>query len=260
MTLSAHDERIVAQFTRWAKLFADLPIHAEAGALARTLAACVLTPDLNVLDVACGPGILACALAGHVRSVTGIDITPAMIDQARLRQAEAELVSLAWHVGDATALPFADGSFDRVTTRYSFHHMPDPGAALAEMKRVCRAGGRIVVIDATPTPETQRAYDAMERLRDPSHTSALTLDQLRRIGQEAGLGEVLIDGYRLEARLDTLADEEDMPRLTALFDADIASGADGIGVQAWRGPDGIRFHFPVSIVAWETGSPNPPAI
>ncbi|NIJ34778.1 class I SAM-dependent methyltransferase [Sphingomonas oligoaromativorans] len=251
MTLSAHDERIVAQFTRWAKPFAELPIHAEAGALARTLAACALKPDLDVLDVACGPGILACALAGHVRSVTGIDITPAMIDQARLRQAEARLAHLAWHVGDATALPFGDGAFDRVTTRYSFHHMPDPAATLAEMKRVCRADGRIVVIDATPSAETQQAYDIMERLRDPSHTSALTLDQLRQIGREAGLREMVIDGYRLEARLDTLADVEDMPRLAAMFDADIASGADRIGVGAWHAPDGIRFHFPVSIVAWE---------
>jgi SAM-dependent methyltransferase len=251
MTMSAHDQRIVSQFTRWAKPFAELPIHAEASALARTIAACAPAPDLDMLDVACGPGILACALADHARHVTGIDITPAMIDQARMRQAGAGLDNVAWHVGDAVALPFEDGRFDRVTTRYSFHHMPDPAAALAEMKRVCRAGGRIVVIDATPSPDTQRAYDAMELLRDPSHASALTLDQLRRIGRGAGLREMLIDGYRLEARLDTLADSEDMPALIAMFDADIASGADRIGVGARHASDGIRFHFPVSIVAWE---------
>jgi SAM-dependent methyltransferase len=158
---------------------------------------------------------------------------------------------LEWHVGDATSLPFADGSFDRVTTRYSFHHMPDPAAALAEMKRVCRPCGRIVVIDATPAAEKQMAYDRMERLRDPSHTSALTLDQLRRIGHEAALREILIDGYRLQAALDTLADAEDMPALLAMFDADIAGGSDTLGVGAWYAADGIRFHFPVSIVAWE---------
>lgn len=251
MKRSAHHERIVAQFTRWAEPFAALPIHAEADAMARTIAACAISPDVDMLDVACGPGILACAFAGHARHVTGIDLTPAMIEQAQARQQQAGLDNLAWHVGDATALPFADDAFPRVTTRYSFHHMPDPAAALAEMKRVCRPGGRIVVIDATPTPETQKAYDAMETLRDPSHTSALTLDQFRQIGSEAGLREVLIDGYRLEARLDTLADAEDMAALTDLFDADMASGVDSIGVGAWRAPDGIRFHFPVSIIAWE---------
>lgn len=251
MTMTAHDERIIAQFTRWAKPFADLPLHAEADAMASTLAACALSPDLDVLDVACGPGILACALAERVRHATGIDITPAMIEQARIRQARAGLGNLAWHVRDATALPFDDDRFDRVTTRYSLHHMPDPAATLAEMRRVCRSDGRIVVIDATPTPETQQAYDAMERLRDPSHTSALTLDQLRQLGREIGLQERLIGGYRLEARLDTLADSADMPALIAMFDADIANGMDRIGVGARHAPDGIRFHFPVSIIAWE---------
>lgn len=251
MTTATHNQRIVDQFTRWAKPFSELPLHAEADAMARTLQACALTREANTLDVACGPGILACAQAPHARAVTGIDLTPAMIEQARARQAAAGLENMAWHVGDATALPFESGSFDRVTTRYSFHHMPDPAAALAEMVRVCRPEGRIVVIDATPSPDTQAAYDAMERLRDPSHTSALTLEQLRAMGRQAGLREVVVDGYKLDAELSTLADASDMPALAAMFDADIASRQDRIGVSARRTATGIQFHFPVSIVAWE---------
>jgi ubiquinone/menaquinone biosynthesis C-methylase UbiE len=251
MDRGAHDQRIVEQFTRWARPFAELPIHAEADALAQTIEACAPFPEAELLDVACGPGILACALAGRVRRVTGIDLTPAMIEQARLRQAALGLSNTLWRVGDATALPFADGAFDRVTARYSFHHLLDPRVALAEMKRVCRRGGRVVVIDATPSPETQRNYDAMERLRDPSHTSALTLEQLRQIGREAGLREAGIGGYRLEARLETQAAAADLPALNALFDADIAGGIDRIGVGAWRAADGVRFWFPISIVAWE---------
>jgi ubiquinone/menaquinone biosynthesis C-methylase UbiE len=251
MTHNSHNQRIVDQFTRWAKPFAELPIHADADAMARTLEACAVVSGTEVLDVACGPGILTCALAECAKHATGIDITPAMIEQAEARRAASGLNNVEWHVGDATALPFENHSFDRVTTRYSFHHMPDPGAVLAEMKRVCRPNGRVIVIDATPSPEAQKGYDTMERLRDPSHTSALTLDQLRQIGRDTGLSEVAIDGYRLEAQLDTLADMADMPALTAMFDADIVSGQDRIGVCAWRSPTGIRFHFPVSIVAWE---------
>ena len=254
MSASPHNQRVVDQFTRWAKPFAEEPIHAEADAMARTLAACAFGAGSEVLDVACGPGILACAAAVHARRVTGADLTPAMIEQARARQAAAGLENLDWRVADATALPFEDGRFDRVTTRYSFHHMLEPAAALAEMRRVCRPGGRLVVIDATPSPETQAAYDAMERLRDPSHTSALTLEQLRCIGREAGLEEVALDAYRLEAELQTLADADDMAALTALFDADIDSAADRLGVGAWRGPTGIRFYFPVSIVAWTSAA------
>lgn len=251
MRQSRHNARIVDQFTRWAKPFADLPIHSEAGIMARTLEACAPEAGLDMLDVACGPGILACALAPHMRHVTGLDVTPAMIVEAKARQSRLGLANLAWRTGDAAALPFADGSFDRVTTRYSFHHLLDPAMVLGEMKRVCRKDGRIVVIDATPAPGKQAAYDAMERLRDPSHTSALTPDQLRAIGAAAGLREVFVEGLRLEARLDTLADPDDMPALTAMFEADIAGGEDRIGVQAWRAADGIRFFFPGTIIAWE---------
>ena len=251
MASTAHDTKIVDQFTRWAQPFADLSVHSDADGMARTLAAAAITPDMAVLDVACGPGIVACAAASHARHVTGIDLTPAMIDQARERQRKAGLDNISWQVGDATRLPFEDATFDVVLTRYSFHHIPDPAAALREMTRVCQRGGRVVVIDATPTAETQDAYDRMETLRDPSHASALTLDQLRALGQQAGLIERAIDSYRLEALLDTLADAEDLTALTTLFETDIASGEDRIGVAARHAADGIRFVFPVSIVAWD---------
>jgi SAM-dependent methyltransferase len=247
---TTHNERIVEQFTRWAKPFAELPVHSEADGMARTLAAAKIEPGMRVLDVACGPGIVACAAALEAAHVTGIDLTPAMIEQARERQRSQGLTNLDWHLGDATRLPFADASFDVVLTRYSFHHMTAPAAALREMKRVCRKNGRVVVIDATPSPETQAAYDRMEILRDGSHVSALTLDQLRALGREAGLAEQLIDGYRLDALISALADEQDMPALARMLEADIASGQDRIGVAAYRAADGIRIHFPISIVAW----------
>ena len=248
--MTQHEAKVREQFTRWAAPFAALPAHAEGEALARSLSAAGLESWMRVLDVACGPGIVACAAAGMVAQVVGVDLTPAMIEQARHRQQAQGLANCDWHVGNATALPFGDAGFDAVLTRYSFHHMPDPAAALAQMVRVCRPGGRVTVIDATPDARTQGPYDAMERLRDPSHASALTLAQLRDLGRAAGLKEQACDGYRLEVLLDTLADAADMAALTSLFEADIASGEDRIGVQAWRAADGIRFFFPVSILSW----------
>ena len=247
---TAHDEKIVAQFTRWARPFSELAVHAEAEGMRRTLAAARLTGTTRVLDVACGPGIVACAAAAHAAHVTGIDLTPAMIEQATARQAREGLSNCDWRVGDATALPFADAGFDTAITRYSFHHMPEPARALREMARVAKPGGCVVVIDATPSPQTQAAYDRMETLRDPSHTSALTREQLRRLGRDAGLVETAIDGYGLEVKLASLADASDMAALTALFDADIASGENRIGVDARREADGIYFRFPVTIIAW----------
>ena len=255
---TTHNEKIVEQFTRWAKPFSELPVHSEADGMTRTLAAARIKSGMKVLDVACGPGIVACAAALQASHVTGIDLTPAMIGQAQERQRSLKLTNLDWRVGDATQLPFADGSFDVVLTRYSFHHMINPTAALREMKRVCRKGGRIVVIDATPTPETQAAYDRMEILRDRSHVSALTLGQLRALGHELGLAERHVDGYRLEALLSTLADEDDMPALSRMMEDDIASGRDRIGVGAWQAQDGIRIRFPISIIAWSAADPTAP--
>jgi ubiquinone/menaquinone biosynthesis C-methylase UbiE len=183
--------------------------------------------------------------------VTGVDLTPAMIEQARARQASLDLANLDWRVADATSLPFADGAFDVVVTRYSFHHMPAPGRALAEMRRVCAVGGRVVVVDATPTPQTQAAYDRMETLRDPSHASALTLPQLRALAADVGgLEEIAHDFHRLDARLETLADAGAMDALVALFEADIAEGVDRMGVQPQLSAQGVRFRFPISILGW----------
>ncbi|MBS0988280.1 class I SAM-dependent methyltransferase [Acetobacter okinawensis] len=246
---TSHDARIVAQFTRWAKPFAELAIHAEADSLAQTLAACAVCSDMPVLDVACGPGIVACELARAGAQVTALDLTPAMIEQARQR-ANNMGVTVAYHIGSALHLPFQAESFDRVVTRYSLHHMLEPQKVLAEMVRVCRPGGRIIVIDATPAPECQKNYDRAETLRDPSHTSALTLDQLLSLGAEAGLSPVMMHQYRLESRLHDQVATEDWSALQALFAEDIAGGEDRLGMGAWESADGIRFYFPISIVAW----------
>lgn len=250
---TSHDQRIVEQFTRWAVPFAQLPIHAQADSLAQTVAACAIGNGMKVLDVACGPGIVACALAQAGAQigvqVTGIDLTPAMIEQATQR-ARSMRVEVEYQVGHAQNLPFESGCFDRVVTRYSFHHMQDPAIVLEEMVRVCRPGGRIIVIDATPAPQCQQGYDQAETLRDPSHTSALTLPQLLTLGADAGLSHLLTQSYRLESRLQDQVDPHDHEAVRTLFAADIASGQDRLGMGAWDAVDGIHFYFPISIVAW----------
>ena len=80
----------------------------------------------TVLDVACGGGIIVCAFAPHVSHATGIDMTPAMLDQSRKLAAQKQLTNVTWMKGDVTTLPFPDASFSIVTTRFSFHHFLDP--------------------------------------------------------------------------------------------------------------------------------------
>ncbi|MFT9459972.1 MAG: class I SAM-dependent methyltransferase [Acetobacter orientalis] len=246
---TTHAARIVAQFTRWAEPFADLPVHAEAESMAQTLAACAITPGMSVLDVACGPGIVACALAQAGAQVTGIDVTPAMLAQGRQR-AERMGVAVTYHCADGQNLPFEESCFERVVTRYSFHHLLQPAKVLAEMVRVCRPGGLVIVIDATPAPECQHAYDKAETLRDPSHTSALTVPQMLALGRQAGLEPVQTTQYHLESCLCDQVAPEDWQALHALFTQDIASGQNRLGMGAWLAEDGIRFYFPISIMVW----------
>ena len=91
--------------------------------------------------------------------------------------------------GRCTKLPYKDGEFSLVVTRFSFHHFLDPLSVLKEMRRVCRPGGKVVVADSAPAPSKAAAFDAVETLRDPSHVHALPIDRLCELFVEAGLGQ-----------------------------------------------------------------------
>lgn len=100
---------------------------------------------LDVLDVGCGQGIDLCQYALHGANVTGIDLTPRHVQLARMHLGELGFVGTVLE-GDAERLPFPDRTFDRVSSNGVLHHTPDISAALAEMHRVLRPGGRATVI------------------------------------------------------------------------------------------------------------------
>jgi ubiquinone/menaquinone biosynthesis C-methylase UbiE len=90
----------------------------------------------RLLDVCCGPGYVAGAAAARGIAAVGVDITPAMIDEARRRYPDAE-----FGVGDAENLGFPDGSFDAVTCAFGLLHLPDPRRAISEAHRVLVPAG-----------------------------------------------------------------------------------------------------------------------
>jgi SAM-dependent methyltransferase len=105
---------------------------------------------MDVLDVACGTGNAAFPAARAGARVTGLDLTPQLLEAGRAR-AEAEGVDIEWREGDAENLPFEDGSFDRVLSTFGHMFAPRHRRTADEMVRVCRKGGAIVT--ATWTPE-----------------------------------------------------------------------------------------------------------
>src|SRR6187397_683490 len=103
----------------------------------------------HVLDVATGSGNAALAAARRGCEVVGIDYVPALLEHARQR-AEAEVVEATFMEGDAEALPFADGSFDVVTSVFGAMFAPDQERTASEIARVTRSGGRIGIVAHTP--------------------------------------------------------------------------------------------------------------
>jgi len=101
--------------------------------------------ETRALDLACGTGDLAFALAAKGARVTGIDASPRMIDAAKERAVSAPSVDFV--VGDMTALDVPDASVDIVTAGYALRNVPDYHAALREIARVLRPGGRLLTLD-----------------------------------------------------------------------------------------------------------------
>jgi ubiquinone/menaquinone biosynthesis C-methylase UbiE len=182
---SNHNSRILDQFTRQAAPFAAAAPIRNQEALDRIVQWSGAGPDDTVLDAACGPGLLACAFAKVAKHATGVDMTPAMLDQARKTQQEQDLKNVSWLSGNVYSLPFQPAQFTIVSSRFVFHHLQDPLAALKEMKRACKPGGRIVVADMAPHPSKADALNAAERLRDPSHVRAMPEDELRGLFAQA---------------------------------------------------------------------------
>lgn len=108
----------------------------------RLVAASGARPGLAALDLACGTGDIAFALADRGAGTVGLDITPRMLQLARARRPGVPLVA-----GDMMALPFASGSFDIVTTGYGIRNVPVIQPAVAEIARVLRPGGVLLSLD-----------------------------------------------------------------------------------------------------------------
>jgi ubiquinone/menaquinone biosynthesis C-methylase UbiE len=240
-----HQDLIVSQFTKQALPFSQMRDHSPKLILS---ASGVGATDI-VLDVACGPGLLACAFAERARHVTGIDLTPAMIERAQALQQAKGLTNMAWRIGHVVPLPFIDASFSLVFTRYSFHHFLDPRGVLAEMVRVCRPGGRVVVVDVfTTSPEQARAFNGMEKLRDPSHVRALSLEELIGLLDEAGVQNVAAHYYKHEFGLEQVIEGSfpnpgDAERVRQLFVEDL--GVDRLGLGACASGGDIKFAYPI---------------
>lgn len=141
-----------------------------------------------VVDIATGPGSTALALATSAGRVVGTDVSPGMIATARGRAADAGAANVSFEVAPVEHLPFAGREVDVVTCRIAAHHFADVPAALAEVVRVLRPGGALVLLDSLAPDDAEVAafLHEIETRRDPTHVRAYTTGEWVAMVEEAG--------------------------------------------------------------------------
>lgn len=179
------------QFSQTAAHYRASQVHAGGVELEQMLALARLRGDETVLDAGCGPGHTALAFAPHVGQVIAVDLSQEMLAEGRRLARERGIDNVEFRLGDVEALPFPEGSFDLVTSRYSAHHWPHPLQALREFRRVLRAGprpGRLLLADVVSFDDftVDTHVQAMELLRDPSHVRDHTVGQWLAMLDRAG--------------------------------------------------------------------------
>jgi ubiquinone/menaquinone biosynthesis C-methylase UbiE len=218
-----------------------------------------LQPDDIVLDVAAGTGHVARGFAPQVRAVVAVDSTPAMLEAGWIEAKRAALRNVVFMQADAAKLPFMDGSFDVVVSRFAVHHFEEPAVQVAEMRRVLRPGGRLAVADliCDPDPEIAQTQNRLERLRDPSHTRMLPLDELADL--VGGTDVEFRDAERsLEPWLaQTHTNKKAAAAIRAALKAEL-EGGDATGFRPREVDGDARFlHTMASVIAAGTVPPPP---
>lgn len=200
-----HREVVKREFGKQAPRFGD-PDHTVASPV--YLEWMVENLDLQshfaVLDVAAGTGLLGRAIAPYVKHVVAVDATAEMLREGKHQAARDGLANIVFEHGRAEALPYPNDTFDMVASRFAMHHFEDPRAAMNQMVRVCRPEGTVAVIDlvAPDDATAAEAYNRLERLRDPSHTRALSVEELRALVRGARLDFVYTASRDVEVRVD----------------------------------------------------------
>ena len=245
---SAHDRAVYDQFTRQAESFAQSrALHAQ-DVVDFVVDAVAPKPGDRAIDLACGPGSVACALAERAARVVGVDATQAMLDEAGKLAAQRGLRNVEWARSSVYRTPFADASFDVVTCRFAFHHFERPEDAFAEMVRLAAPGARIAVCDGIVSDDPAKAatFNAMEKARDPSTVAFRSRAFLRDLFIGAGLGEPEERFFHVTYRAKDLAKGSfpegiDRDALQAMLEASVEG--DTLGMNARRTEKGVELSY-----------------
>lgn len=260
MTIPDHDQSVQAQFGNVADHYRTSIVHAKGADLDTMLNCVVLDGTERLLDAGSGAGHTALAFASRVREVVAYDLTPAMLEQVERLAAERGLTNISTMRGNVEELPFEDGEFDLVVSRYSAHHWTHPERALRELRRVLKLGGWFILSDVVAfSDHTQDTFlQTIELLRDPSHVRDHSVPQWQAMFEDSGFTSEIV------LRFDVPLDFNDWVRRMATPPDQVSiikklwAGAPA-EVQAkfqlqpgWYGADNFEFVIPGAVVRGKT--------
>ena len=250
-------QSIQQQFGPAAERYATSSYHQTSPDLVAMLAAAALNPSQRVLDLGTGTGHTALAFADHVGEVVGLDLTPAMLEQAR-SLAEAQGVSnVRFELGDATALPYENDCFDLVTCRVCAHHFADPRAALREAVRVLHPNGELLLVDSVSPedPASDTYLNCIELIRDPSHVRNYSVRQWEAMMRDAGLAAKWLATFPTALDFEDWVERMGTPQaecaqLRALFDRAPDRIRSALGIRA---SEPYGFEIPIALFRGRCG-------
>jgi ubiquinone/menaquinone biosynthesis C-methylase UbiE len=251
--MDSPEELARKSFGARAEFYTRSAAHADPQVLARVADVSRPQAHWRVLDVATGAGHTAFALAPRVASVTAIDLTPEMLDQARKLGGELQVSNVQFQFADIHSLPFADGSFELITCRRAAHHFSNIHRALDEMRRVLVPGGRIVIDDRS-VPEddfVDRTMNELDWLHDESHVRQYQASEWERMLREHQFSIELIEPYSRHRPLTSLTQDvssENVRRIRAILDALNADQRRALGVEMNGGKEMI-YHWYILLSA-----------
>ena len=161
----------------------------DAGLLGTHAAACAVSAEAEVLDICCGSGVVGASFRGRVKKITGLDLTPQMVELARQRLDEVVQ-------GDVYAIPFENNRFDLVVNREVLHLLPEPHRPLAQVFRVLKPGGQFIVGQMVPYSAADSAwfFRVVKKKQPLFFNNLMEADMLRLLSQ-AGFERITTAEY-----------------------------------------------------------------
>ncbi len=224
-------------FGRNAKFYAKSQAHTEEKSLKALTDLAEVRRGQTSLDVATGAGHTAATLARAGASVTALDITPEMLQEARTLYPG---LGIGWVLGDVMGLPFPDGAFDIVVSRRAPHHFSDIEGALRSMASALKHGG-CLIIDDRSVPEddfVDQTMNHLDRLHDRSHVREYRLAEWVSMLESTGLQVLHAERYERKRPLDSLtatARKEDAKEIHEMVDGLGEAGRRRMGIEVVGG-------------------------